>query len=87
MRGPSSPGDLSAQHIPAVINNSSARLLHNPLHPPGGICTLSLPAAKAAMWGLQGISQTPPSPSLPWGRVGNIIPGAAAGLKLHAHIG
>lgn len=58
---PPPPGDLTAQHIPAVFDNSSARLLHNPLSPPGGICTLSSPAASAEMWGLQGVSGAPHS--------------------------
>lgn len=84
VRGPSSPGDPSAQHIPAIINNSSAWLLHSPLHPPGGICTLSSPAAEAVMWGGRGFLGLP----FPlWGQVGNIPPRVATELKPHGHVG
>lgn len=49
MCDPSSPRDLSSQHIAATINNSSVWLLHNPLHASLGICTLFSPGAKTLM--------------------------------------
>lgn len=58
------PEDLSAQHIPAVISHSFARLLHNPafsqrnLHPSLSCCQGGVGAARV----LSG-------PSPPWGQV------------------
>lgn len=70
------PGDLSAQHIPAVINHSFARLLHNAafsqenLHPFLSGCQGNIGAASV----LSG-------PSPPWDRW------RATGLKPHGRVG